>query len=49
MCVLTSGHSQKGGVIPVHVHAVTQGAAGLAGVGAQEHIDGAFGAAQIHL
>lgn len=46
--MLTSGHPDEGSVVPVHVHAVTQRTAGL-GVGAEEHVDGAFRAAQVHL
>lgn len=46
---LTSGHSLEGSVVSVLVHTVTQGTAGLAAVGAEEHIDGAFRAAQMHL
>lgn len=46
---LTSGHPEEGGVVPVDVHAITKRTAGLGGVRAEEHVDGAFRAAQMNL
>lgn len=46
---LTLRHFDKGGVVPIHVQAVPDGAAGRVVVRAEEDINGALRAAQVHL
>lgn len=46
---LTLRHFDKGGMVPIHVQAILQRAAGAIFIRAEEDINGALRAAQVHL